>query len=141
MKSKYLHFFLLSLLIFFISGCTSTNINDSVNQKIYYKNQLTGEKILIYEWKYMGFGKLLPEWVVPALENNVNKVKNTDNILDNSEILILQALGYNLDQAESSLMEKAKPKDYELYDNFWVRIDNKDKMYISIAVYYKSLSN
>ena len=149
---KHNHFLLILLLttiaLLGLSGCTSTNtLASAEEQGLYYKNPQTEEKLLIEEWKYMGFGQPLPEWVIPALEENINKVREVIPELANEEVLVMQNKGYTLDQAEAGLSSEPAGAGYNLYDSFWVRGDysskeNKkiEKMYISVAVYHKKIS-
>lgn len=62
--------------LIFISACTSTNISEKgstvvTDRREYcYKNPNDNIKYVINNWMYKGFGKKLPAWVIPALENN-----------------------------------------------------------------------
>lgn len=164
LSMKKLFLVLISLIFITTVGCSSTSVESSSpsieksnsieNQEkelpsgLYYENKLTEEKLLIDDWKYKGFGNELPVWVIPALEENVSKLKKAVPELANAQVIILQTEGYNHDQAEKSLEEieqMQKPEGYIKYDSFWVRAYPYDprtertmpKRYISVEVYYK----
>ncbi len=139
---KRIFFSVLSLLlILFCISCASNNVqprDDSNN-----KNQQTEQKLRFDDWKYRGFGNVLPAWVEFAVDNQIEKIQKADEKLAEAEILIFTGRGENLDQAEDSARQsrslglEENPKKYELYDNFWVRMaDDEEMPYISVYVYY-----
>lgn len=155
MKQKHylLILLLVSMALISFTSCATTKSagmngkSQSEDQGLYFKNPQTKEKLLIEEWKYMGFGQPFPEWVIPALEGNINKVREVLPELANEEVLVMQSKGYNLDQAESGLSTEPEGAGFSLYESFWVRgnysnEENKkiEKMYISVAVYHKKIT-
>ncbi len=84
----------------------------------------------------MGFGSRIPDWVEPAIEGNLSKVRKMEPSLVDSEIIVLSASGMNIDQAEEALLELEVPEDYLVYETFWVRqAAPSDKPYIAVAIY------
>lgn len=155
---KKISYALIFLITISVIGCGSTQVEENQSEVItkspeiniekpiedqkglYYKNNQTREKLLIDDWKYKGFGNELPEWVIPALEEDVSEIKKIIPELSESQVIVLKAEGYNHDQAEMALAEQEKPENFTCYDSFWVRISSKvnEKTYISISVYYRN---
>lgn len=153
MKKIFRILFLLMISITFLSCATTssdTGVSDAVSapeeKSSNTENRRKEEKLRFNDWKYRGFGKELPDWVEPAIDNKINVLKKTVPELSSaSAIKILKGTGDNSDQAEQSvkvLVEELKNEDSEFikYDNFWV-LENKntlDMPYISVYVYYKN---
>ena len=113
-------FFLLLLLF---SGCASSN------------------KQKYDDWKYMGFGKEIPEWFEFALKKNFGQLqKLIPEVHSRKDIIILKSSGKNLDQAENKNheLEESISDDFEFYDEFWTRFSNESKEpFVSIILYIR----
>jgi len=126
------------------TGCASNKV---VTESATKNNNIkTEEKLRFIDWKYKGFGKNLPLWVEPAVDNDIKALKKLVPDLNKaSSIKILIGTGENSDQAEqkskelvSQLLEQDEV--YIFYDSFWV-LENKpslDMPYISLYIYYKN---
>ena len=133
--------FLLLLLIISTSACASTSgMTSAQNDGVVYNEKKQNHKKLLFEdWKYRGFGQILPEWFEPAYEDNLVKIKKSVQQLSSCEIVILRGEGINADQAER-VMELEKPgvpEGYELYDSFWAMTG--EGKYVSLSLYYKEI--
>jgi len=124
-------FALFFVLISVFSGCASVPSDSS-----YIEKKQAEKKLQYDDWKYMGFGHQIPQWVEPAINGNIAKVKKAVEELSDAEILVFSARGVNIDQAEEALQELEIPENYTVYDSFWVRqSSSSDKPYIAVAIY------
>lgn len=127
-----------------VKDASSKKLEEEELPGIYFKNKQTKQKLRIDDWKYMGFGEDLPNWLVPALEEDMKALKKNVPDLSSSDFKVLTAIGCNRDQAENAMADLEKPEGYTLYDSFWVRVldpknENSEKYYISVALYYVNL--
>ena len=132
-------------LILILSSCASNQVR--LESDISNYNADITKKLQINDWKYKGFGSILPDWVEFSLKNDLDKVQSTDEILKQSTIEVFSGKGENSDQAEAAAklaIEQAfsaNPDYYnsfKLYDYFWVRTTEKVTLpYTSVYLYYK----
>ena len=132
-------------LILTLSSCASNQVRPESDISNY--NADITKKLQINDWKYKGFGSILPDWVEFSLKNDLDKVQSTDEILKQSTIEVFSGKGENSDQAEAAAklaIEQAfsaNPDYYnsfKLYDYFCLRITEKVTLpYTSVYLYYK----
>ncbi|MBR1638560.1 MAG: hypothetical protein IJ688_04155 [Treponema sp.] len=133
MKRAYF-FILFCIFICILAGCASVPSDGVYNEK-----KQSEKKLRYDDWKYMGFGQQIPQWVEAAVEGKTPLVKKSFPEKEAAEFFVASAAGMNIDQAEESLAEIEVPEDFELLDTFWVRLaaSNDGKPYIAVAVYSK----
>ena len=125
MKSRL--YLILSLLIFFcLSSCASTPSGDT--KDIHNEKKQNQKKLLFEDWKYKGFGQLLPDWFEAAYKGDVEEVRRKISVPEEHKIEIVTAQGINSDQANKSLWQKlvVKAELFELYDSIWVLLSEKE---------------
>ena len=125
MKSRL--YLILSLLIFFcLSSCASTPSGDT--KDIHNEKKQNQKKLLFEDWKYKGFGQLLPDWFEAAYKGDVEEVRRKISVPEEHKIEIVTAQGINSDQANKSLWQKlvVKAELFELYDSTWVLLSEKE---------------
>lgn len=114
-------------------GCAST---PSASDTSHNEKKRAEKKLRFDDWKYMGFGQEIPDWVEPASNGDIEQVKRLLPELAGAEIIILSDFGMNVDQAEESLSLQEIPAGYSLFDSFWVRIaKSTENPYVALAIY------
>ncbi|MCR4578850.1 MAG: hypothetical protein K5681_00740 [Treponema sp.] len=132
---KKIFFTVLVVGLFIFAGCASTP-----SEGVQKEKNLNQKKLRYDDWKYMGFGREIPEWVELAINNNPSKIKKLIPELAEAEIEVRSAAGINIDQAEESLLELGIPEGFSVYDSFWVRQGKSvEKPYIAVAIYRRLL--
>ena len=139
MKRSFLFVFLSAL--FFVS-CASKPKEQNDSQEVFTLPK-EPEKICPFDdWKYMGFGQELPEWVEVLLSNELPEIKTTRYYMlfpdiTLKDIMTLDIWEDTLDQAESKLQVKLQENpEYTVLQTFWVRTI-ADQQYHSMALLYK----
>ncbi len=127
---NFIRFVLPLLLIISFASCATTG-------GVYKENNQSNKKLLFADWKYKGFGHPLPGWFMAAYESNVEKIRQNEEQLSGTEIVIIRGEGINSDQAERVMeLQKADiPEDFTFFDSYWAMKSNGT--YVSIAIYSK----
>ena len=97
------------------------------------------KKLLFDDWKYKGFGQVLPVWFEAAYNDDEEKLAKALPQLAGHKLLVIRGEGVNSDQADKVLKIKEEeiPSDYILYDSSWALFrKGKSGTYIAIAVFY-----
>ena len=150
MKRSYRLLFLL-LFIIILTACATVSSAGGAKPlrsegDLYKEKKQKGEKLLFEDWKYKGFGQILPVWLEAAFKNDVSAIKKRIPELSKKEILLVRASGFNSDQAEQCLKLKLAESipEYTILDSSWALLSEKTAAngnyaypYFAAAVLYK----